>query len=232
VTAVSRVALVTGANRGLGLETCRQLAAQGLRVLLGSRNVKAGADAARALHSANVQPVRLDVTSDDDVAACREVIEREYGRLDVLVNNAAIHYDSDETVLSADLRIVREALETNLVGAWRLAQMAAVFMRRQRYGRIVNVSSEAGALHEMHAHAPAYRASKIALNGLTLMIADELRRSNVLVNAVCPGWVATDMGGRGGRPVADGAAGIVWAATLPDSGPTGGFFRDRQPIQW
>lgn len=232
MTTVSPVALVTGANRGLGLETCRQLAARGLRVLLGSRNLEAGADAARALGDANLQPVQLDVTSDGDLAACRELIERDYGRLDVLVNNAAIHYDSSQSALSADLQIVREALETNLIGAWRVAQMAAVFMRRQRYGRIVNVSSEAGALHEMRAHAPAYRASKIALNGLTLMMADELRRSNVLVNSVCPGWVATDMGGRGGRPVSDGAAGIVWAATLPDSGPTGGFFRDRRPIQW
>ena len=110
--------------------------------------------------------------------------------------------------------------------------MAAVFMRRQRYGRIVNVSSEAGALKEMRAHAPAYRASKLALNGLTLMMAEELRRSGVLVNAVCPGWVATDMGGRGGRSVAEGAAGIVWAATLPDDGPTGGFFRDGRPLDW
>ncbi len=175
---------------------------------------------------------KLDVTSDHDVATCRELIEREYGRLDVLVNKAAIHYDSSQSVLSADLQIVREALETNLIGAWRLAQMAAPFMRRQRYGRIVNVSSEAGALKEMHAHAPAYRASKLALNGLTLMMADELRRSGVLVNSVCPGWVATDMGGRGGRPVAEGVAGIVWAATLPDDGPTGGFFRDGRPLDW
>ncbi len=172
------------------------------------------------------------MTSTDDVAACRHLIEGDYGRLDVLVNNAAIHYDSGQSVLTADLKIVREALDTNLVGAWRLAQMAAVFMRRQRYGRIVNVSSEAGALHEMRAHAPAYRASKLALNGLTLMMADELRRSDVLVNAICPGWVATDMGGRGGRPVPEGAAGIVWAATLPDDGPTGGFFRDGRPLEW
>lgn len=229
---ISRVALVTGGNRGLGLETVRQLAARGLRVLLGSRNLEAGAKAARAIGSADVRPVQLDVTSNDDVATCRELIEREYGRLDVLVNNAAIHYDSGQSVLSADLQIAREALETNLIGAWRLAQMAAVFMRRQRYGRIVNVSSEAGSLHEMRSHAPAYKASKLALNGLTLMMADELRRSGVLVNSVCPGWVATDMGGRGGRPVTEGAAGIVWAATLPDDGPTGGFFRDGRQIEW
>ncbi len=135
-------------------------------------------------------------------------------------------------MLTADLQIVREALETNLIGAWRAAQMAAIFMRRQHHGRIVNVSSEAGAIGEMQASAPAYRASKIALNALTLMMADQLCGSGVLVNAVCPGWVATDMGGTGGRPVADGAAGIVWAAMLPDDGPSGGFFRDGRPLAW
>jgi NAD(P)-dependent dehydrogenase (short-subunit alcohol dehydrogenase family) len=227
-----QTALVTGGNRGLGLETARQLAARGVTVLLGSRDLDAGVKAAERLGSPEVRPVRLDVTSDRDVADCRTLIEHEYGRLDILVNNAAVHYDSGETVLTADLRIAREAWETNLLGAWRLAQMAAPFMRRQRRGRIVNVSSEAGALGSMHASAPAYRASKIALNALTLMLADELRGSGVLVNAVCPGWVATDMGGRGGRPVTDGAAGIVWAAMLPDNGPTGGFFRDGKPIEW
>ena len=137
----------------------RQLAARGLRVLIGSRSLEAGAEAARAIGGADVWPVQLDVMSAGDVAACRELIEREVRRLDVLVNNAAIHYDSGQSVLTADLKIVREALDTNLIGAWRLAQMAAVFMRRQRYGRIVNVSSEAGALKEMRAHAPAYRVS-------------------------------------------------------------------------
>jgi NAD(P)-dependent dehydrogenase (short-subunit alcohol dehydrogenase family) len=225
------VALVTGGNRGLGLETARQLAARGLRVWLGARDVERGRAAARSL-GADVRPVRLDVTSDDDVEACKALIQREHGRLDVLINNAAVHYDDRETVLSADLQIVREALEINLIGAWRMAQMAGAFMRRQRSGRIVNVSSEAGAISAMHPSAPAYRASKIALNGLTLMLAEELRGSGVLVNAVCPGWVATDMGGRGGRPVTEGAVGIVWAALLPDNGPTGGFFRDGRPLNW
>jgi NAD(P)-dependent dehydrogenase (short-subunit alcohol dehydrogenase family) len=228
----ARVALVTGGNRGLGLETTRQLAARGYRVLLGSRDLDAGSSAAGAIGNANVRAVRLDVTSHADVASCRTLIEQDFGRLDVLINNAAVHYDSGQTALTADLRIVREALDTNLIGAWRVAQMAAAFMRRQRYGRIVNVSSEAGAIREMRADAPAYRASKIALNALTMMLADELRGSGVLVNAVCPGWVATDMGGPGGRPVADGAAGIVWAAMLPADGPTGGFFRDARPLDW
>jgi NAD(P)-dependent dehydrogenase (short-subunit alcohol dehydrogenase family) len=228
----AQVALVTGGNRGLGLEVSRQLAARGCRVLLGSRNLDAAVSATAAIGSPNIRAVRLDVTSDVDVERCRLLVEREYGALDILVNNAAVHYDSSQNVLATDLRIVGEALETNLIGAWRVAQFAAALMRRQRHGRIVNVSSEAGAFRHLSADAPAYRTSKAALNALTVMMADALRGSGVLVNAVCPGWVATDMGGRGGRPVAEGAAGIVWAATLPDDGPSGGFFRDGRPLDW
>jgi NAD(P)-dependent dehydrogenase (short-subunit alcohol dehydrogenase family) len=227
-----QVALVTGANRGLGFECVRQLSALGFTVLLGARDRHRARDAARHV-SGRVHPIVLDVTSETDVARCGDLISGEHsGRLDVLINNAAVHYDSDETVLSADFRIVGEALATNVVGAWRVAQMAARLMRPRKRGRIVNVSSGAGAWDELDAETPAYRISKLALNGLTVMLADELEGSGILVNAVCPGWVATDMGGPGGRPVEDGARGIVWAATLPDGGPTGGFFRDGRPIQW
>jgi NAD(P)-dependent dehydrogenase (short-subunit alcohol dehydrogenase family) len=227
-----RVALVTGGNRGLGRETVRQLAAAGLTVLLGSRREADGRAAASSMNDEKVHVVRLDVTSDADVARCAEFIKRKHGgRLDVLVNNAAIHYDTQHTALTAGLSIVREAFETNVIGAWRLAMMAATFMRPRRYGRIVNVSSGAGALGRLGANTPGYSLSKLALNGLTLMLADELKDTGILVNAVCPGWVATDMGGAGGRPVEEGARGIVWAATLPDDGPTGGFFRDGQRIE-
>jgi NAD(P)-dependent dehydrogenase (short-subunit alcohol dehydrogenase family) len=228
-----RVALVTGANRGLGLESVRQLSALGFTTLLAARSEQRAHDAARAIGSPRVRAVTLDVTSDADVVRCGDLIRREHGgRLDVLINNAAIHYDTGQTALTADLHIVAEALATNLLGAWRVSQMAAALMRPSRQGRIVNVSSGAGALASLDRHTPAYRASKIALNGLTRMLADELRPSGVLVNAVCPGWVATDMGGPGGRPVRDGARSILWAALLPDDGPTGGFFRDGQPISW
>jgi NAD(P)-dependent dehydrogenase (short-subunit alcohol dehydrogenase family) len=227
------VALVTGGNRGLGRESVRQLSALGFSVALTARSGQRADEAAHALGSARVRSMTLDVTSDADVARCGDLIRREYGgRLDVLINNAAIHYDTGETALTADLQIAAEALATNLVGAWRVAQMAAGLMRRRRRGRIVNVSSGAGALGSMDGHTPAYRVSKLALNGLTLMLAHELRNSGILVNAVCPGWVATDMGGPGGRPVEDGARSILWAALLPDDGPTGGFFRDGRPIAW
>jgi NAD(P)-dependent dehydrogenase (short-subunit alcohol dehydrogenase family) len=214
-------ALVTGANRGIGLEVARQLAARGFTVLAGARDPASVPDDAGT-------PVRLDVTDQGTIGAVR----RETGELDVLVNNAAIHYDTWQSVLTADLDVVREALETNTLGAWRMAMAFAPLLAASGHGRLVNVSSGGGALTGMRDGAPAYSVSKAALNALTLMLADALRRDRVLVNAVCPGWVATDMGGAGGRPVRDGASGIVWAATLPDDGPTGGFFRDGRPIPW
>ena len=134
--------------------------------------------------------------------------------------------------LDPDWTTIREAFETNLFGAWRVAVACASLLAASGHGRLVNVSSGAGALASMGAGTPAYSVTKAALNALTRILADELKPAGVLVNAVCPGWVATDMGGRGGRPVEEGAAGIVWAATLPDEGPTGGFFRDGRPIPW
>jgi NAD(P)-dependent dehydrogenase (short-subunit alcohol dehydrogenase family) len=211
-------ALVTGANRGLGLEVARQLASRGYAVLAGARDPDSVPDDLRA--------VRLDVTDQATIDALRDGID-----LDVLVNNAAIHYDTYQRTLNADLGVVREALETNTLGPWRLAIAFADLLRASPHGRLVNVSSGAGALTGMRDSNPAYSVSKAALNALTIMLADALA-PGVLVNAVCPGWVATDMGGPGGRPVAEGAAGIVWAATLPDDGPTGGFFRDGRPIPW
>ena len=154
------------------------------------------------------------------------------GRADVLVNNAAILYDTGARAVTADLGTVRRAMETNVLGAWATAQALLPLLRRSPHGRIVNVSSEAGSIGGMTGGTPAYAVSKAALNALTRLLAGELRRDRILVNAVCPGWVATDMGGAGGRPVSDGAAGIVWAATLPDDGPTGGFFRDGRPLPW
>jgi NAD(P)-dependent dehydrogenase (short-subunit alcohol dehydrogenase family) len=217
------VALVTGANRGLGLEVVRQLAARGHTVIAGARD-----PAQVPALDGDVRPVRLDVTDEESIAAVRAGLDA----LDVLVNNAAIHYDTWERALTADLATVRDALDTNTLGPWRTAIAFADLLRASPHGRLVNVSSGAGTLAGMRDGAPAYSVSKAALNALTLMLADALAHDRVLVNAVCPGWVATDMGGSGGRPVRDGAAGIVWAATLPDGGPTGGFFRDGRPIDW
>ena len=154
---------------------------------------------------------------------------QEIEALDVLVNNAAILYDTWARASTADLAEVHTALETNLFGAWRTTLAFLPHLRRSAHPRVVNVSSESGALNGMRGGTPAYSVSKAGLNALTLMLASEL--DGILVNAICPGWTDTDMG-QGGRPVAEGAAGIVWAAELPDDGPTGGFFRDGRPLSW
>jgi NAD(P)-dependent dehydrogenase (short-subunit alcohol dehydrogenase family) len=228
------VALVTGANRGIGLEVCRQLGQRGYSVVLGSRDAAKGERAAASLAAdgRDVRACQLDVTDPRSIDRAQSMVTAELGRLDVLVNNAAILYDTWQRAVDADLAQVREALETNLFGAWNMVRAFLPLLRRSSHARVVNVSSEAGSLASMGDDTPAYRLSKTALNGLTRMLAAELRGERILVNAVCPGWVATDMGGSGGRPVAEGAAGVVWAATLPDEGPTGGFFRDGRPIPW
>jgi NAD(P)-dependent dehydrogenase (short-subunit alcohol dehydrogenase family) len=230
-----QVALVTGANRGLGLEVVRQLAATGMTVLLGARELAAGEKMAKLLRrdGGDVSAVKLDVTVQDDVDAVSSFIDRRYGRLDVLVNNAGSNYDVGNRPSSVAIDTVRAALDTNLLGAWRLSEVLLPLMRRHGYGRVVNVSSGCGSTATASEQCPAYRVSKAALNTYTRALAAELAGSGILVNAVCPGWVATDMGGPGGRPVSEGAAGIVWAACLPEHvATTGGFFRDRERIAW
>jgi NAD(P)-dependent dehydrogenase (short-subunit alcohol dehydrogenase family) len=220
------VALVTGGNRGLGLEVCRQLAHNGHEVILGARDRAKGERAAAGIEE-RVRVLQLDVADAQSV----ERAARELEHLDVLVNNAAILYDTWANAVDADLAQVHEALETNLFGAWSMTQAVLPQLRRSRRGRVVNVSSGSGSLSEMSAGTPAYSVSKASLNALTRILAAELRGDGILVNAICPGWTDTDMG-QGGRPVSDGAAGIVWAAELADDGPSGGFFRDGRPLAW
>lgn len=231
---MTRIALVTGANRGIGFEVCRQLAQQGYTVLLGARDTaKSEASAQRLVDEGlDVRALQLDVTDTDSIEQARAWVEHEFGHLDVLVNNAAILYDAFQSAVGADLAIVQQALDTNTFGPWRLSQAFMPLLRRGTHRRIVNVSSEAGSLTSMGGGTPAYSTSKAALNALTRMLAAELKRDGILVNAICPGWVATDMGGAGGRPIPAGVASVVWAVTIPDDGPTGGFFRDGRPLNW
>lgn len=230
-----RVALVTGANRGIGQEVVRQLAREGFVALLGARDLAKGKEATEKIvaKGLEIHAVQLDVSDEGSVQRAVADAHERFGRIDVLVNNAAILYDDWQKGLDADFTQVRDALETNLVGAWRMCKACAPRMRKQRFGRIVNVSSESGSLAAMGAGTPAYSISKAGLNALTRILAAELRGSGILVNSVCPGWVRTDMGGKNAlRSVAEGARGILWAATLPDDGPTGGFFRDGKPLPW
>lgn len=227
-----RVALVSGANRGIGREVVRQLAGKGITTILGSRNEEKGRTAAEGIDG-DVRIRQLDVTNEKGIENLAREIEEEFGRLDALVNNAGVAMDGGQRGVDADLDVVRETMEMNLFGAWRLCEALVPLMRRNGYGRIVNVSSGMGALNDMGGGSPAYRVSKTALNALTRILSSELRGSGILVNSVCPGWVRTDMGGSSAsRSVEEGADTPVWAATLPDNGPTGGFFRDRRPIPW
>lgn len=230
-----RVALVTGANRGIGFEVCRQLATRGFAVLLTARDAEKAQSAANRLAGiGQVEPLALDVADASSIKNAENEVATKYGYLDVLVNNAGINYDTWETAEDADINgTVMQTITTNLSGPWRVCQAFLPLLRKSRAARIVNVSSESGSLAEMGAGPPAYQVTKAALNALTRTLAGELRHAHILVNAVCPGWVATDMGGAGApRSVNEGAEGIVWAATLPDNGPTGGFFRDGKPLAW
>jgi NAD(P)-dependent dehydrogenase (short-subunit alcohol dehydrogenase family) len=229
---VNRIAVVTGANRGIGLEVARQLAEAGDTVVLGARDLARGEAVARPLVEAggDILVRRLDVTDQSTLDAVAAELTASYGRLDILINNAAINYDTWQQAAGADLTVVADTLDTNLVGAWRAVNAFLPLLGASDHGRIVNVSSESGSLASMGGGTPAYRASKAALNALTRMLAAELRPEGILVNSVCPGWVATDMGGRGGRPVSDGAASVIWAVDLADGGPTGGFYRDGTPV--
>lgn len=234
------IAVVTGANRGLGLETVRRLAASGRKVVLTSRDPAAGAEAARGLEQQGLQVVnhQLDVTDADSIAALQAMLSAQFSRLDVLVNNAGVMLERHDpqrpgaaTALAGDLGLVRRTLEVNLLGAIAVSQALVPLMGGR--GRVVNVSSGLGQLADMQGGWPGYRSSKAALNAYTRMLAAELADSSVKVNAVCPGWVRTGMGGPDApRSVEEGADTIMWAATLADDGPSGGFFRDRRPIDW
>lgn len=224
-----RVALVTGGNRGIGREVARQLVEHGFRSVLTARDVAKGREAASDV---GADFLELDVGDDESVDACFEALDAKYGRLDVLINNAATHYDPWERGIDADLTVVREAFETNVLGAWRTCERAIPVMRRNGWGRIVNVSSESGSLTSMGGGTPAYSVSKTALNAMTRILGAELVGTGILVNAICPGWIATDMGGPGGGPVGVGAGRVLWGALLDDDGPTGGYFRDGRPLPW
>jgi NAD(P)-dependent dehydrogenase (short-subunit alcohol dehydrogenase family) len=234
-----RVALVSGANRGIGLEVVRQLAKLGMTAVLGSRDGKKGAAAEAKLVSEGIEAplVALDVTDAKSVASAVAHVQARFGRIDVLVNNAGIALDGSRSPVSSVLEvspeIVARTLDANTLGPLRLIQAVVPLMQAQKYGRIVNVSSGLGQISAMDGSWPGYRMSKAALNALTRIVAAEVGSANIKVNCMSPGWVRTDMGGPSApRSVAQGADTIVWLATLPDDGPSGLFFEDRKPIPW
>jgi NAD(P)-dependent dehydrogenase (short-subunit alcohol dehydrogenase family) len=234
MTVNQSVIVVTGGNRGIGFEVCRQLAERGAGVVLTARQPDAGKEAVKRLAaqglSAQFHP--LDVADPESGAALHDHLERAFGRLDVLVNNAGIFSKADGAGLAVDLATVRATLETNTLAPLHLAQLLAPLLKRGSAARIVNVSSGLGALADMEGGYAAYRISKTALNAVTRILAAELRGA-VAVNSVCPGWVKTDMGGaHAEREVSQGAAGIVWLAVEAPQDLTGQFVRDRKVIPW
>jgi NAD(P)-dependent dehydrogenase (short-subunit alcohol dehydrogenase family) len=236
VNAERSVALVSGSNRGIGREVARQLAELGHHVIVTARDPAAVECAAEELSEGgrlSLQPEQLDVADPQSVERLRKRLLAEPGRLDVLVNNAGVMGEVATNVADAPLDDAHHTMETNLFGAWRLTQAMLPLLRRSAEARIVNVSSGAGQLSDMNGGYPGYRISKTALNALTRILSNEEGRNGMLVNAMCPGWVHTDMGGSAApRSVEEGADTAVWLATLPDGGPTGGFFRNREPIPW
>jgi NAD(P)-dependent dehydrogenase (short-subunit alcohol dehydrogenase family) len=230
------VALVSGANRGIGREVARELAELGHHVILTARDPAAAQRSAEELSDGgrlSLQPEQLDVADPESVERLRERVESDPARLDALVNNAGVMGVVGTNAADAPLDDAHETIETNVFGAWRLTQAALPLLRRSPAPRIVNVSSGAGQLSDMNGGYPGYRVSKTALNALTRILSQEEGPNGILVNSMCPGWVRTDMGGSAAtRSVAEGADTAVWLATLPDDGPTGGFFRNRAPIPW
>jgi NAD(P)-dependent dehydrogenase (short-subunit alcohol dehydrogenase family) len=231
-----RVALVTGANRGLGLETSRQLLAKGLAVVLTGRDDAALHQVYRALpehDQRHALTLRMDVTDVDSMKTALRTVMDRFGGVHVLVNNAAVLLSGNEDALSISGEAYRSTFETNVFGVIEACRVFVPKMASSGYGRVVNVSSGVGRIATMSGYAPAYSMSKAALNAFTRLLAHSYTGTGVLVNAVDPGWVRTDMGGASApRSLEEGADTITWLATLPDDGPTGGFFRDRRPIEW
>jgi NAD(P)-dependent dehydrogenase (short-subunit alcohol dehydrogenase family) len=231
-----KIAIVTGGNRGIGQEIARQLLKADLFVVVGARDQAKCDHAVELLRktSANVAAFPLDVNDTKSVRRFVEHVEKQHGSPSVLVNNAGVYPEAtDAKVVDSSTSVWRETFETNLFGAMRMCREVVPLMKKTRYGRIVNISSGLGQMHQMGEGSPAYRVSKAALNALTRTLAAEVAGSGILVNSMSPGWVKTDMGGEEApRSVEEGADTAVWLSLLPSSGPTGQFFRDRKPIPW
>jgi NAD(P)-dependent dehydrogenase (short-subunit alcohol dehydrogenase family) len=235
---MDKIAFVTGANRGIGFEACRQLGQAGFQVILTSRNHTLGEEAANELSKEGLKIIyhQLDVTRLDEIEKVCDFVNHQLGRMDILINNAGISLDGEKDLTEIEIEVLEETLKVNFYGPFLLTRAFLPLMKKNNYGRIVNVSSAGGSLSVMatlSGRMPAYRISKAALNAQTRLIASAVKGYNIKVNAMCPGWVQTRMGGEyARRSPAEGVDTIMWLATLPASGPTGGFYKDRKKHPW
>lgn len=229
------LAVVTGANRGIGFETCRQLAKFGIQTILTSRDESKGRKATETLSREGIELTyhQLDVADLGSISILKSYVMDRYQRCDILVNNAGVFLDRGMSILEVPLDTLEKTIETNFLGALNMCRAFIPIMRDQNYGRIVNVSSAMGSITRMGGYSSAYKLSKLLMNGMTRISADELRGTNIKINTMAPGWVRSDMGGPSApRSLSQGADTIIWLATLPDDGPTGGFFENRNPTAW
>lgn len=230
-----KIALITGANRGLGFYTAKNLLEKGYIVYLAVRNIEKGNVALKKLsdYPRDARLIPIDVANTESIEMAFNKLSKEVTQLDVLINNAGINFDSSQTAMNANIDgECKDTFDTNFFGAWKMIKVFHPLLKKSKSPRIVNVSSGLGSITTMGSGYPAYGTSKSALNALTKVFAAELSTDKILVNSICPGWCATDMGGSGGRSPELGAQSIVWAAELPDTGPTGGFFRDGKKLEW
>jgi NAD(P)-dependent dehydrogenase (short-subunit alcohol dehydrogenase family) len=240
-----KVALVTGGNRGIGFEICRQLAQKGIKVILTARNQQKGRVAAKKLQKEGLDVVyhQLDVTDEESIKKTAEYVDQKFGKLDILINNAGILIDSEIQGLEADIDKVKRSVEVNTYGPLRVCKPFIPIMQKNNYGRIVNMSSHMAALHQMVSWAPGYRISKTALNAVTRILAHELRQTNITVNSVSPGWARTEMGGpEAPNSIEEGADTAVWLVTSDNVATgrffttshefSGQFFAERQELGW
>lgn len=230
-----RIAVVTGGNKGIGKEICRQLTGKGARVVLTARDETRGETARAELEKDGASVIfhQLDVTDAASIAGLAAFVKNEFGRLDILINNAAIRIDQGMTGENVPIETMRKMMEVNTYGPLMVSQALIPLLKKSASGRIINVSSGMASLASMSGGSPAYRITKTALNAVTGILADELKGSGIAVNSIHPGWVRTEMGGgNAAKSVEEGADTPVWLAMQPDGGPTGGFYRDREPMPW
>ena len=229
-----KIALVTGANRGIGFAVAKGLLQKGITVIASARTDEKAKVTKENLSSyGDIHVYPLEVTQLPSIQKAVQYVHNNFGQLDILINNAGVNYDTWHHVQNADLEEVRQTFETNTFAPWQLIQNFLPLLKKSKAGRIVNVSSGSGAFSSQNGQTPGYSLSKYALNGLTLQFAQALQRDGILVNAVCPGWVRTDMGGSGApRSPEQGADTIIWAALLENGGPSGKFYRDRKEVSF